>query len=47
VDAKFDDQGTKHLFSLKKEEEEEEEEEEERERERESLSIEIILRFAA
>jgi hypothetical protein len=42
VDAKFDDQGTKHLFSLKKEEEEEE-----RERERESLSIEIILRFAA
>jgi len=39
VDAKFDDQGTKHLFSLKKKEEEE--------RERESLSIEIILRFAA
>jgi hypothetical protein len=37
VDAKFDDQGTKDLFSLKKKEEE---------RERESLSIEIILRFA-
>jgi hypothetical protein len=40
VDAKFDDQGTKHLFSFKKKKEK-------RERERESLSIEIILRFAA
>jgi hypothetical protein len=40
VDAKFDDQGTKHLFSLKKKKKK-------RERERESLSIEIILRFAA
>jgi hypothetical protein len=43
VDAKFDDQGTKHLFSLKKKKKKKKK----RERERESLSIEIILRFAA
>jgi hypothetical protein len=35
VDAKFDDQGTKHLFSLKKK------------KKKKKKRVEIILRFAA
>jgi hypothetical protein len=36
VDAKFDDQGTKHLFSLKK-----------KKKKKKKKRVEIILRFAA